>query len=104
MRNVFPFLDYYIIITTLHSKKSSLQIYQLKKKILCLFYFLKMFDSIITPIWNLFIWLKKGVTNDFTPFSLNNALNPLDGAYYCYCAYVLRISIYSDFPAMRGAY
>ena len=23
-----------------------------------------------------------------------------DGAYYCYCAYVLRISRYSDFPSV----
>ena len=45
----------------------------------------------------------KSTLRNSTKFELNknNAINPIlafkDGAYYCYCAHVLRILRYSDF-------
>ena len=45
------------------------------------------------------IWLVFRKMKDMSPaLPLESRLTPVkDGAYYCYCAYVLRISRYSDF-------
>ena len=47
--------------------------------------------------------MEKKLTPDLEEFRpLNAAQNIIfkDGAYYCYCAYVLRISRYSDFLSL----